>query len=170
MCGVIGMFATLSAGAAGVAKRALRPTSSAFHVAYLRSPRMRLRRRVNPVAAIAPVAIAVVVIIIARAFASPDQIRALRTVPQVAGSAATHSKWLRGAETSYDRARAWWDPQRGWYLKFLPGSRNHADRLVTLWHVVHLFDATNAIAIADPTPANVAAARAFANAAERYWN
>src|SRR4051794_29109317 len=133
--------------------------------------RMRLRRRINPVAVIAPLAMAVAALLIARAFANPHhQIKALRTVPQVATAARTHSKWLHAAETSYDHARAWWDPQRGWYLKFLPGSRNHADQLVTLWHVVHLFDATSAIAIADPTPSNVAAARVFANTAERYWN
>jgi uncharacterized protein YyaL (SSP411 family) len=86
----------------------------------------------------------------------------------VLDAAATRSKWLHAAETAYDRSRAWWDPQRGWYLKFLPADGN--GRLVTLWHVVHLFSATSAIAIADPTPAHVAAARSFATAAERYWN
>jgi hypothetical protein len=132
---------------------------------------MRLRRRVHPVAAVALLAIAIAAILIARALASPDHhFRALHAPLHVADRAAAHSKWLRAAETAYDHARAWWDPQRGWYLKYLPGSRNHAHRLVTLWHVVHLFDATSAIAIADPAHAHIAAARAFANTAERYWD
>jgi uncharacterized protein YyaL (SSP411 family) len=39
-----------------------------------------------------------------------------------------------------------------------------------MWGIVHQFEATSAIAMADPTSANVAAARSFANAAERYWD
>ncbi|MFL6114329.1 MAG: glycoside hydrolase family 76 protein, partial [Catenulispora sp.] len=55
----------------------------------------------------------------------------------------------------------------GWYRQFLPG---HGRSLATMWGIVHLFGATNAIALADPTPAHRAAARRFADGAERYWN
>ena len=39
-----------------------------------------------------------------------------------------------------------------------------------MWGIVHLFGATSALAMADPTPANVATARWFATGAERYWD
>jgi hypothetical protein len=122
-------------------------------------------------AAFATVAIAIAAVVIARAGASPHRFVAIHAPPRLLDATAatpTQSKWLPAAETAYDRTRAWWDPRRGWYRKFLPGQVNN--NLVTLWHVVHLFGATSAIAIADHTPAHVAAARSFANAAEHYWN
>jgi hypothetical protein len=79
----------------------------------------------------------------------------------------TESKYLAPAEAAYARARDWWDPRRGWYRQFLPGTGTGA---ATMWGIVHLFGATSAIAIADPRPANVAAARSFARGAERYWD
>jgi hypothetical protein len=78
------------------------------------------------------------------------------------------SPYLQPAITAYERSRAWWDPQAGWYRQFLPGRGQ--DTLATMWGIVHLFGATNALAIADPTPANIAAARSFADGAEAYWN
>jgi hypothetical protein len=82
-------------------------------------------------------------------------------------TARTPQHYLAGAEAAYGRSRAWWDPRRGWYRQFLPG---HGRSLATMWGIVHLFGATNAIALADPTPAHRAAARRFADGAERYWN
>jgi uncharacterized protein YyaL (SSP411 family) len=76
-------------------------------------------------------------------------------------------KWLRVAEAAYGRTHAWWDPSRGWYRQFLPG---HGSGTATVWGIVHLFEATDAIAMASPTKANVAAARSFANTAEGYWD
>jgi hypothetical protein len=75
---------------------------------------------------------------------------------------------LAAAKAGVARAHAWWDPHLGWYRQFLPGTGNA--KRATLWGIVHLFGAYNAIAIADPSRANVAAARRFATAAERYWN
>src|SRR3954452_18282235 len=70
------------------------------------------------------------------------------------------SAYLAAARAGVGRAGAWWDPRRGWYDQSLPatGPRWRA----TLWGIVHLFGAYNAIAIADPSPADVAAARRFA--------
>ena len=124
------------------------------------------RRRLHRGAAVATLALAVVAFLVVRASARPDRLEAA-AAPQAAQAAAQPSRWLRPAEAAYARAHAWWDPRRGWYRKFLPG---HGTTLVTLWRVVHLFSATSAIAIADPTPAHVATARWFANRAERYWN
>ena len=75
---------------------------------------------------------------------------------------------LAAARAGVARARAWWDPRRGWYDQYLPAT-GHRWR-ATLWGIVHLFGAYNAIAIADPSRANVAAARRFGIGAERYWN
>jgi uncharacterized protein YyaL (SSP411 family) len=75
------------------------------------------------------------------------------------------ASYLQTAETGIARSRAWWDPSRHWYRQ-----RLHGSQLATNWGIVHLFGATSALAIADPTPAHRAAVRAFAAGAERYWN
>jgi uncharacterized protein YyaL (SSP411 family) len=103
-----------------------------------------------------------------QAAARRKPVTSLHAAPQVSGRAASHTtRYLRAAVTAYDRGSAWWDPRRRWYRQFLPG---HGAGTATMWGIVHLFGATNAIALADPTPAHVAAAKTFANAAERYWN
>jgi hypothetical protein len=81
--------------------------------------------------------------------------------------ATKSTPWLATATAAYARTRAWWDPRRGWYRQFLPG---YGAGTATLWGIVHLFGATSALAIADPTPANVAAARSFGVTAEGYWD
>jgi hypothetical protein len=88
--------------------------------------------------------------------------------PVTAAPEPTKADFLRTASAATARSSAWWDKRRGWYLEQLggPGSRP----LATLWGVVHLFEAKDALAIADPTPARKAAVRAFARGAERYWN
>ena len=83
--------------------------------------------------------------------------------PTRAGNPATY---LRVAEDGIARSQAWWDARRHWYRQFLGGRMGPA----TNWGIVHLFGATSAIAIADPTPAHRAAVRLFARGAERYWN
>jgi hypothetical protein len=89
--------------------------------------------------------------------------------PRIAPSrhAKGSAKYLAAAESAYARTRAWWNPQRGWYRQFLPG---YGTGTATMWGIVHLFGATSAIALADPSPANVAAARSFGKGAERYWD
>ena len=82
--------------------------------------------------------------------------------------AVAPSTMLAAARTGVARAHAWWDPGRRWYRQYLPGTGH--TRRATLWGIVHLFGSYNAIALADPTKADVAADRRFATAAERYWN
>ncbi len=62
----------------------------------------------------------------------------------------------------------WGDRRLGWYDSRL----NDRDRypLATIWDVVPLFQSLDAIAIAQPTPANRAAVASFAKGAERYLN
>ena len=91
-----------------------------------------------------------------------------RALGYPARAAPAPSVDLAAARAGVARARAWWDPHRGWYDQYLPGTGH--TWTATLWGIVHLFGAYNAIAIADPSRANVAAARRFATGAERYWN
>jgi hypothetical protein len=64
--------------------------------------------------------------------------------------------------------RRWHDARRGWYDARL----NDHDRypLATIWDIVPLFQSLDAIAIAQPTPANRRAVARFAAGAERYLN
>lgn len=78
---------------------------------------------------------------------------------------AASPRYLHAASTAYKRANLWWDSRRDWYRE-----RLHGARLASLWGVVHLFGATSALAIADPTAARRAAVRTFAHRMERYWN
>ena len=87
------------------------------------------------------------------------------------GTSAPHAAppaYLAAARAGIAHAHAWWDPSRGWYRQYLPQTGH--TRRATLWGIVHLFGAYNAVALADPTPAAVAADRRFAIGAERYWN
>jgi hypothetical protein len=85
--------------------------------------------------------------------------------PVEADAPAVTTRFFGPAAVARKASRRWLDPRTGWYRQYL--DRPDA---VTLWHVVHLFGATNALAIAHPTPGRLAAARNFAKAAERYWN
>jgi hypothetical protein len=90
--------------------------------------------------------------------------------PPAAG-AATRLGYLRAAELGVARAHAhWWDARRGWYDERLDPTWQPSRPLVRLWSAFPLFEALNAIAIADPTPAHRAAVHAFARKAEQYWN
>jgi hypothetical protein len=95
-------------------------------------------------------------------------VRRQAAAPDQATAAAADPKYLEAAATGRTRSRAWWDKRRGWYRERLNSHAKYP--LATLWGAVPLFEATNALAIADPTPARRAAVRAFAAGAERYWN
>jgi Glycosyl hydrolase family 76 len=83
---------------------------------------------------------------------------------------ATPAGYLGLAEADLARTqRVFWNPQLAWYDQRL--SRAHADKpLASLWSVFPLFEALDAVAIADPTSANKQAVRSFAAGAERYFN
>lgn len=74
------------------------------------------------------------------------------------------ARYLKLASTGVARSAAWWDGH--WYRERL----GNGERPATLWGIVHLFEAKNALAIARPTPGRRAAVRSFARGAERYWN
>jgi hypothetical protein len=77
------------------------------------------------------------------------------------------------ALAEHDLARTekvFWDPQAHWYYERLPKTWNPAKPLARLWAAFPLFEALDAVAIADPTTANKAAVRSFALGAEKYYN
>jgi len=64
--------------------------------------------------------------------------------------------------------RRWGDRRRGWYDARLHDHDRYP--LATIWDIVPLFESLDAIAIAQPTPANRRAVARFAAGAERYLN
>jgi len=90
-------------------------------------------------------------------------------LPDAATLATQRAQYLSLAELGLRQVRRhWWNARLGWYDEL---KRSRAARpLVSLWGAVPLFQAVNGVAIADPTPANLHAANAFALGAERYFN
>jgi hypothetical protein len=77
--------------------------------------------------------------------------------------------YLSLAQTGVARAEQRWKDRRlGWYDSRL-GDRERYP-LATIWDIVPLFQSLDAIAIAQPTPANRRAVAHFAQGAERYLN
>jgi hypothetical protein len=112
-------------------------------------------------------------------------------VPVVAGALATRQQPLTGAQQPLTAAqqpltaaqqrylalaeegvaqaqRRWGDRRRGWYDARLHDHDRYP--LATIWDIVPLFESLDAIAIAQPTPANRRAVARFAAGAERYLN
>ncbi|HST34483.1 MAG TPA: glycoside hydrolase family 76 protein [Solirubrobacteraceae bacterium] len=77
--------------------------------------------------------------------------------------------YLALAQQGVASARARWaDHRLGWYDSRLGDHDRYP--LATIWDIVPLFESLDAIAIAQPTPANRAAVTRFAKGAERYLN
>lgn len=82
---------------------------------------------------------------------------------------AAQQRYLALAQAGVAQAqKRWRDPQRGWYDARL-GDRERYP-LATIWDVVPLFESLDAIAIAQPSAANLHALARFAAGAERYLN
>jgi hypothetical protein len=82
---------------------------------------------------------------------------------------AIQQHYLTLAQAGVARAeQRWSDPRLGWYDARL-GDRERYP-LATIWDIVPLFQALDAIAIAQPTQANRRAVARFATGAERYLN
>jgi hypothetical protein len=86
-----------------------------------------------------------------------------------AALSSTQQHYLSLAKTGVARAeQRWGDPRLGWFDARL-GDRERFP-LATIWDIVPLFQSLDAIAIAQPTPANRRAVAHFAAGAERYLN
>jgi Glycosyl hydrolase family 76 len=91
------------------------------------------------------------------------------STPSAAALTTAQQHYLALAQAGVTQAkRRWGDRRLGWYDSRL----NDRDRypLATIWDIVPLFQSLDAIAIAQPTPANRAAVTRFAKGAERYLN
>jgi Glycosyl hydrolase family 76 len=90
-------------------------------------------------------------------------------MPSVQPLAPAQQHYLALAQQGVASAKARWaDHRLGWYDSRL-GDRDRYP-LATIWDIVPLFQSLDAIAIAQPTPANRAAVTRFAKGAERYLN
>jgi hypothetical protein len=88
---------------------------------------------------------------------------------QTVGLGAAQRHYLQLAESGVARARQRWHDRRlGWYDARLADRDRYP--LATIWDIVPLFESLDAIAIAQPTPANRRAVARFAAGAERYLN
>ncbi|MEA2428381.1 MAG: hypothetical protein QOF37_2009 [Thermoleophilaceae bacterium] len=115
-----------------------------------------------------PLGALVITLLVAALGLGFEDVRPVTAAAEQTVQPATRADYLRAASAATRRSSAWWDKRRHWYLEQLGGPGKYP--LATLWGVVHLFEAKNALAIAAPTPARKAAVRAFARGAERYWN
>ncbi len=97
---------------------------------------------------------------------------ALACAPASATAASltgTQQHYLALAEAGVASAKSHWrDHRLGWYDELLHDRARYP--LATIWDSVPLFESLDAIAIAQPTPANRAAVASFARGAERYLN
>src|SRR5438270_40325 len=106
---------------------------------------------------------------------APSRASAASAAPGVAavsppaGLSTAQTRWLALAQDGVSAAhRAWSDRRRGWYDARLHDGDRYP--LATIWDIVPLFESIDAIAIAEPTPANRRAVARFAAGAERYLN
>jgi hypothetical protein len=103
------------------------------------------------------------------ALAAAGTASALARVAQQPAASSAQQHYLQLAQAGVAQAeRRWRDPRRGWYDARL-GDRERYP-LATIWDIVPLFESLDAIAIAQPTPANRHAVERFAGGAERYLN
>jgi uncharacterized protein YyaL (SSP411 family) len=83
----------------------------------------------------------------------------------------TQAQFLGLAQSGIHVAQAnFWNAKLGWYNDRLGAPKNPRMPLAYLWSAFPLFEAIDAVAIAEPTAANKAAVVRFATAAEGYWN
>jgi hypothetical protein len=93
---------------------------------------------------------------------------AAAAVPQPHALSASQQHFLSLAQAGVARAQRWRNRRLGWYDARL-GDRDRYP-LATIWDSVPLFEALDAIAIAQPSAANRRAVTRFATGAERYLN
>jgi hypothetical protein len=85
------------------------------------------------------------------------------------GLTTTQQDYLALAQAGVAQAKQRWKDQRlGWYDARLNDHERYP--LATIWDIVPLFEALDAIAIAQPSAANRQAVAAFASGAEHYLN
>jgi hypothetical protein len=116
-----------------------------------------------------PAAFAVAVCLAAQSAAPALASPAAKAAVATPALSAPQQAELALAQAGVAAARQhWWDPKRGWYDSRLDDHERYP--LATIWDSVPLFEALDAIAIAQPTADNRHAVASFAAGAERYLN
>ena len=90
---------------------------------------------------------------------------------RAASLGATQRSYLQLAERAIAQAGspgAWGNRRAHWYNGLLHDRKRSP--LATIWEIVPLFESVDYVALADPSGANLAEVRRFANYAERYWD
>jgi len=88
-------------------------------------------------------------------------------LPSHATLVADQARFQRLAEQGLAQTREdWWNAQDGWYM----GRRSGDPPVASLWSSFPLLELADAIAIADPTPANKAFVDATFSQAEGFWD
>jgi hypothetical protein len=90
-------------------------------------------------------------------------------LPAPAQLVADRATFLAAAEEGLQRTQdVWADPKLGWYDG--QSGSTAAQPLASLWYAFPFFEATAAVAIANPNSANKVALARFAHQAENYWD
>jgi len=98
---------------------------------------------------------------------SAEILAAPKPPPRVIGPA----EYLKLAENGLARTeRAFWNPKLQWYDENAARGWDPGRPLARLWAAFPLFEALDAVALADPSAANRAAVTSFARGAERYFD
>jgi hypothetical protein len=127
------------------------------------------RPRLAPTLAAAILAIAAWTLVPAHAAGAARGGDPRLALPPRAMLQADRARFRGEAARGLAAARAnWWNPRHRWYDRRL----NSTDRypLATIWGIVHLFEAVDAVAIDRPTARNRAAVDFFARKSEHYWD
>jgi uncharacterized protein YyaL (SSP411 family) len=89
------------------------------------------------------------------------------TLPSARQLAADRASFLKLAETGLAQTRrVWWNADQGWYAQ----RSNFDPPVASTWGAFPFLELTAAVAIADPTKANVAFANTTFKQAEGYWD
>jgi uncharacterized protein YyaL (SSP411 family) len=108
-----------------------------------------------------------VVLAVAGATAAAAQAASPPTLPSRTQLASDRAVFLKTAVSGIAQVKkSFWNPSRGWYA----GRSSFDPPVASTWTMFPLFEALNAIAVAQPTAANKAAVNTFARGAEAYWD
>ena len=134
-----------------------------------------VNRRFEWLAGWTGVALAIVACLAVASLVIPGSVAATplraKEVATATPGAAQSARFLSLAEQGIsDAKRHWWNSKLGWYDERLAKNWDPGKPLARLWDAFPLFEAVDAVAIADPTPSHLAAVRTFAAKAEQYYN
>jgi hypothetical protein len=100
--------------------------------------------------------------------ALPRTVSSTSTISSPPTLSSTQLSYLSTAEYGVQKTSKWWSPKYHWYLEELRDPHKYPQ--ASIWDTIPLFEATDEIAIAQPTAAHLSAVNSFATHSEDYWN